>query len=199
MSLKPEPIGSIPPETASVAKAACPRGSTFKKMHDVLGVLVEDEMFAGLFPHDGQPALALWRLALIFIIQFVEGLVDRQAADAVRTRIDWKYALGLELECAKSMAAASFALMTSTIVSGLSRTISNRRQGRATKTRRSISHVSRISCVGMPRNCARSIRKSARPGTCSSDVVQTPYGQANAKHSTTSRTSTVLPCPTQHE
>ncbi len=35
--------------------------------------------------------------ALITIMQFVEGLTDRQAADAVRSRIDWKYALGLDL------------------------------------------------------------------------------------------------------
>jgi transposase len=93
MSLKSEPIGPIPLETARVAKAACPQGSTFMKMRDMLGVLFEDEMFAGLFPHDGQPALAPWRLALILIMQFVEGLADRQAAEAVRTRIDWKYAL----------------------------------------------------------------------------------------------------------
>jgi len=31
-------------------------------------------------------------------MQFAEGLSDRQAADAVRTHLDWKYALGLELE-----------------------------------------------------------------------------------------------------
>jgi transposase len=98
MSRKSESIGPIPQETARVAKAACPQGSTFMKMRDILGVLFEDEMFAGLFPHDGQPALAPWRLALILIMQFVEGLADRQAAEAVRTRIDWKYALGLELE-----------------------------------------------------------------------------------------------------
>jgi IS5 family transposase len=30
-------------------------------------------------------------------MQFAEGLSDRQAAEAVRARIDWKYALGLEL------------------------------------------------------------------------------------------------------
>jgi transposase len=52
-------------------------------------------MFADLFPPDGQPALAPWRVALVTIMQFAEGLSDRQAAEAVRTRIDWKYALGL--------------------------------------------------------------------------------------------------------
>jgi len=98
MSLKPEPIGPIPQETARVAKAACPNSSTFIKMRDTLGVLFQDEMFADLFPNDGQPALAPWRLALVTIMQFAEGLSDRQAAEAVRTHIDWKYALGLELE-----------------------------------------------------------------------------------------------------
>jgi transposase len=34
---------------------------------------------------------------MVIVLQFVEGLTDRQAADAVRGRIDWKYALGLEL------------------------------------------------------------------------------------------------------
>ena len=90
MSLKPEPIGPVPQETARVAKAAFPKGSLFMHMRD--------EAFAALFPHDGQPALAPWRLALITIMQFAEKLPDRQAADAVRARLDWKYALGLELE-----------------------------------------------------------------------------------------------------
>jgi transposase len=64
----------------------------------MLPTLFQDEMFATLFPKDGQPALAPWRLALVTIMQFAEGLSDRQAAHAVRARLDWKYALGLELE-----------------------------------------------------------------------------------------------------
>jgi len=50
-----------------------------------------------LFPKEGQPAEAPWRLALITVMQFVENLSDRQAADAVRGRIDWKYLLSLDL------------------------------------------------------------------------------------------------------
>src|SRR6266436_9114316 len=97
MSLKPEPIGPVPEETARLAKAIFPEGSTFLKMRDELGTLFEDEMFVALFPKEGQPALAPWRLALVTILQFAEGLSDRQAADAVRGRIDWKYALSLDL------------------------------------------------------------------------------------------------------
>jgi len=96
MSLKPEPIGPIPPETVRLAKAVFPEGSPFMKMRDELGTLYQDEQFAALFPKEGQPALAPWRLALVTSMQFAEGLSDRQAAHAVRACLDWKYALGLE-------------------------------------------------------------------------------------------------------
>jgi transposase len=66
-------------------------------MRDELGTLYADNDFAALFPTRGQPAEAPWRLALVTVMQFAENLTDRQAADAVRGRIDWKYALGLEL------------------------------------------------------------------------------------------------------
>jgi len=67
-------------------------------MKDTLGEVFEDEDFAHLFPSRGQPAMAPWRLALVTIMQFAEGLSDRQAADAVRGRIDCKYALSLKLD-----------------------------------------------------------------------------------------------------
>ena len=56
-------------------------------------VFFADEQFASLFSERGQPAFSPWRLALISIMQFVEDLSDRQAAEAVRGRIDWKYLL----------------------------------------------------------------------------------------------------------
>ena len=97
MSLKPQPIGPVPELTAFVARAAFPEGNTYTRLRDELGALYEDRDFAGLFPDRGQPALAPWRLAMVTLMQFLEDLSDRQAADAVRSRIDWKYALGLEL------------------------------------------------------------------------------------------------------
>jgi transposase len=60
-------------------------------LRDTLGTIYEDEQFADLFPQRGQPALAPWRLALVCVLQFLEGLSDRQAANAVRGRLDWKY------------------------------------------------------------------------------------------------------------
>ena len=97
MSLRPEPIGGIPAETARVARAAFPKGTVVTRLRDEFGALYEDGDFRKLYPVRGQPGLAPWRLALVTVLQFLEHLSDRQAADAVRARIDWKYALGLEL------------------------------------------------------------------------------------------------------
>ncbi len=98
MCLKPQPIAPVPERTAQIAKSAFPKSSPAMRMRDELGGLYQDETFAALFPARGQPGLAPWRLALVTVLQFTEGLSDRQAADAVRGRIDWKYLLGLELE-----------------------------------------------------------------------------------------------------
>jgi transposase len=98
MCLHPRSIKPVPEETSRVAKAAFPKGTTYLTMRDELGAIFEDEDFAHLFPSRGRPAMAPWRLALITIMQFAEGLSDRQTADAVRARIDFKYALSLELD-----------------------------------------------------------------------------------------------------
>ena len=97
MCLQIETAFSVPEQTQRVVEAAFPNGSLFIHMRDELGTLFTDSDFVDLCPKRGQPGLAPWRLALITVMQFVENLSDRQAADAVRSRIDWKYALGLEL------------------------------------------------------------------------------------------------------
>ncbi len=97
MTLHSQAIGPVPEETARIAHAVFRKGNLYLRIRDELGTLYEDPLFAVLFPNVGQPALAPWRLALVCVFQFIEGLSDRQAADAVRSRIDWKYILGLEL------------------------------------------------------------------------------------------------------
>lgn len=87
----------IPVDTRQVAEAAFPKGNRVMAIRDQLGSVYADEQFQDLFPGRGQPAESPGRLALVTVLQFMEGLTDRQAADAVRGRIDWKYALGLEL------------------------------------------------------------------------------------------------------
>jgi transposase len=98
MSLKPSELPPIPEQTQRVAKAAFKKNNLYIKMRDAFEVFLKDEQFADLFPRRGQPALAPWRLMLVTLFQFIENLSDRQAADAVRARIDWKYALSLDLE-----------------------------------------------------------------------------------------------------
>ncbi len=97
MSIKPTEAKPIPEETVRVARAAFPNGNRYTRIRDEVGDLYTDDMFAALFPVRGQPAESPGRLALVTVMQFMEGLSDRQAAEAVRARIDWKYALGLDL------------------------------------------------------------------------------------------------------
>lgn len=98
MSLHLETDYLVPTQTARIARAAFPKGSLCLRIYDQLGPIFHDHDFADLFPPQGQPAQAPFRLALVTILQFVEGLSDRAAADAVRARIDWKYLLCLELD-----------------------------------------------------------------------------------------------------
>ena len=98
MSLQPTPIYVVPEQTACIAKAAFPKGALCLQLYDHLGTIFQDQDFAELFPRRGQPAAAPFRLALVTILQFVEGLSDRAAADAVRGRLDWKYLLCLDLD-----------------------------------------------------------------------------------------------------
>ena len=97
MSLQSPLAYAIPEQTGQVAHAAFPKGNPYMQMRDTLGPIYINPDFAALFPKQGQPAEAPAHLALITIMQFAEGLSDAQAADAVRARIDWKYALALEL------------------------------------------------------------------------------------------------------
>ncbi len=71
--------------------------NSYLQVRDELGAIYDDQSFAHLFPNCGQPAAAPWRLLVVSLMQFAEGLSDRQAADAVRGRLDWKYMVGLEL------------------------------------------------------------------------------------------------------
>ena len=98
MSIQPRTNHDIPEDTRVLAKKILPDGNMYMRLRDELGEIFGDEQFANLFSSRGQPALSPGRLALVTIMQFAEGLSDRQTADAVRLRIDWKYALGLALD-----------------------------------------------------------------------------------------------------
>ena len=97
MSLHSPLAYAIPEQTSLVAHAAFPKANPYLQMRDTLGPISTNPDCAALFPKLGQPAEAPAQLALSTILQFAEGLSDAQAADAVRARIDWKYALAWEL------------------------------------------------------------------------------------------------------
>ena len=84
MSLRPQAtIPPVPDDTARVARAAFPRGTPYLVLRDRLGAVFADADFADLYPRLGQPAYAPWRLALVTVMQFREGLSDRAALNAV--------------------------------------------------------------------------------------------------------------------
>lgn len=97
MSLQPQTEYVVPAETAKVARAIFPKGNLCITMADAFSSFLCDQDFSELFSSQGQPGVSPWRLALVTLLQYIEGLTDRQAADAVRSRIDWKYLLCLEL------------------------------------------------------------------------------------------------------
>lgn len=97
VSLCPRLPDEVPAQTAEVARLAFPKGCLCMRIREVVGPLFADKDFVELFPQRGQPAWSPRQLALVSVLQFVEGLSGRQAAAAVRGRIDWKFLLGLEL------------------------------------------------------------------------------------------------------
>ena len=97
MSLQARSEYVVPEETSKVTHAIFPKGNVCITMGDTLSEFLCDRDFDQFFPTQGQAAVSPWRLALATILQYLEGLSDRQTADAVRSRIDWKYLLCLDL------------------------------------------------------------------------------------------------------
>jgi len=99
MSMQPKPWPEVPALTARVAKRAFRKqGSLPIRIRDELGSWYADADFAGAYPVRGKPGISPAQLAMVTVLQFTEDLTDRQAADEVRGRVDWKYCLGLELD-----------------------------------------------------------------------------------------------------
>jgi transposase len=98
MALQPHPLPPVPETTAAAVQAAFPKGNLYIDLRTEFGSLYDDQLFVDLYPLHGRPVeVRPWRLALIVVMQYIEGLTDRQAADAVRRGMDWKYALSLDL------------------------------------------------------------------------------------------------------
>ena len=98
MSMQPKPWPEVPAATARVARAAFRKGSLAMRARDELGTWYRDADFGAAYGVRGAPGMSPAQLAMVTVLQFAENLTDRQAADAVRGRLDWKYALGLALD-----------------------------------------------------------------------------------------------------
>ena len=85
----------IPTETARAAEAIFGKGNVYMAIGDQLDRLLADVSFDLLDATGDKPASSLLIPALVTIFQFAEHLADRRAADALRSRLDWKYALHL--------------------------------------------------------------------------------------------------------
>src|SRR5260370_42250717 len=96
--MQPRPWPEVPARTARVAWRAFRRGALAMRVRDELGAWYDDAVFAAGYGVRGKPGISPAQLTVVTVLQFAENLTDRQAADAVRGRLDWKYCLGLELE-----------------------------------------------------------------------------------------------------
>ena len=97
MSMRPRVLAEVPEQTAAVARAAFRKPTLAMRVRDELGDVFADGAFIDAFGIRGRPGISPGQLAMVTVLQFAENLTDRQAADAVRGRIDWKYCLGLAL------------------------------------------------------------------------------------------------------
>jgi transposase len=98
MSMQPKPWPEVPGLTARMARASSRKGNLATRIRGVLGQVYADERFVGAFGVRGRPGICPAQLMMATVLQFTEDLTDRQAAEAVRDRITWEYALGLELD-----------------------------------------------------------------------------------------------------
>jgi len=164
MSLRSPLAYELPEETARIARAALPTGNPYLRLADTLGPIFRNPDFADLYPTEGQPAEDPAQLALVTVFQFAEGLTDRQAADAVRSRIDWKYALCLPLDDdgfdhsvlsefrARLLAGAAELRLFETVLTCLKDqglvTARGRQRTDSTHVLAAIQRLSRLECVG---------------------------------------------------
>lgn len=88
---------TVPEETAKLAKRVFRKGNRYVTLRDEMGLIFTESDFADLYAEQGAPGVSAVQLALVTLVQYIEDLSDRAAADAVRSRIDLKYLLGLEL------------------------------------------------------------------------------------------------------
>lgn len=86
-------------DASALCRQLVPDGSVYAFLADHRAELFPDEDFADLFPSGtGRPSVPAAVMASAMVLKELEGLSDRQAADALRCDIRWKVATGLALD-----------------------------------------------------------------------------------------------------
>lgn len=98
MCLKARTPWPMPKETGEIVGKMLKADSLYKLVGDEIFFQFSDADYADLYPAEGAPAVSPVILGLVSIFQYVEKYPDRQAAEAVRMRLDWKYVLHLPLD-----------------------------------------------------------------------------------------------------
>jgi transposase len=98
MCLKSQSPWSMPEETGRIGRMLLKGNDPYRLIGDRLFEKWEEEEFADLYAREGKPGYSPVILAFVSVFQFMERVADRQAAQALRMRLDWKYALHLPLE-----------------------------------------------------------------------------------------------------
>ncbi len=97
MLLSTSECNAVPVSTAELVHKAFPNGHAYITLRDQLGAVYTDAQFTALFTSQrGRPAESPGRLALVLVLELLEDVSEATAADFVRSRLDWKYLLGLE-------------------------------------------------------------------------------------------------------
>jgi len=98
MCLKIQSPWPMPAETERIGRKLLKENDVYRLIGDRLFEQLNEEEYADLYSAEGKPGISPILLAFLSVFQFMEKLADRQAVNALRMRLDWKYALHLPLE-----------------------------------------------------------------------------------------------------
>src|SRR5436305_3790479 len=98
MTLHRRDLAEIPADIAAVGQTLLPESNPYRVIGDHLADVLDDAHFAALYDTTGRAALSPSLLALVTLFPFMENIPDREAAEQVVVRLDWKYALHLPLD-----------------------------------------------------------------------------------------------------
>jgi transposase len=85
-------------DAAALCRHLVPEGSVYAFLANHRKDVFPDELFADLFPSGrGRPSVPADQVATVMVLQVLEGLSDREAAQQLACNIAWKVAVGLAL------------------------------------------------------------------------------------------------------